>query len=123
MCKYMHSAHFAILRMSLGNNARGFLLSVPCPATTASGRSGCRSSVGILSLDVCSSRLGPLHSHNGRGTLYPGWHKIYDELLFLGSWKSAPEASKATSSKTLLFICGVLSMEICWPDRTFSRAG
>jgi hypothetical protein len=65
-CKYMQSAHFVIPRMSLGNIAQGFLLSVPCPTRTASGSSGCWSSVGILSLDGFTSPLGPLHSYNGR---------------------------------------------------------
>jgi hypothetical protein len=83
--KYMRSAHLAIPRMILGNIARGFLLSVPCSTSTASGSSGCRSSVGILSLDECTSPLGPLRPHNGRGTIHPGWHEVHGELLLWGS--------------------------------------
>ena len=106
MCKHMHSAHLAIPRMSLGNTAGGFLLSVPCSTTTAFGSSGCLSSVGILSLDECTSPLGILHSHNGRGTLYPGWHKIYDELLLLGSWKSERKRWRLLLAKRYCILCG-----------------
>jgi hypothetical protein len=41
----------------------------------------------------------------------------------LGIVEICAEDSKATSSKVLLYICGLLSMEICWPDRTYSRPG
>jgi hypothetical protein len=41
----------------------------------------------------------------------------------LGILEICAEESKATSSKVLLYICGILSVEICWPDRTSSRPG
>jgi len=47
------------------------------------------------------------------------WTTRWNSIL--GIVEICAEDSKATSSKVLLYICGLLSMEICWPDRTYSR--